>query len=66
VTLGAEFYRICRTWFLTLESFAGNVIFQLITPAGIPYNFVLTAKAASDIADTSKTESARPYQAGSA
>jgi hypothetical protein len=48
------------------DRLTGNVIFQLITPAGIPYNFVLTPKAASDIADMLKTESARPYQPGSA
>jgi len=48
------------------DRLTGNVIFQMITPAGIPYNFVLTAKAASDIADMLKTESARRYQPGSA
>jgi hypothetical protein len=48
------------------DRLTGNVIFQMITPAGIPYNFVLVPKAASDIADMLKTESARPYQPGSA
>lgn len=48
------------------DRLTSNVIFQMITPAGIPYNFVLTPKAASDIADMLKTESARPYQPGSA
>jgi hypothetical protein len=48
------------------DRLTGNVIFQMITPAGIPYSFVLTPKAASDIADMLKTESGRPYQPGSA
>jgi hypothetical protein len=48
------------------DRLTGNVIFQMITPAGIPYSFVLAPKAASDIADMLKSESARPYQPGSA
>ncbi len=48
------------------DRLTGNVIFQMVTPAGIPHNFVLTPQAASDIADTLKTESARPIQPGSA
>ena len=48
------------------DPLSGNVIVQMTTPAGIPHNFVLTPKAASDIADLLKIESAKPYQVGSA
>jgi hypothetical protein len=42
------------------------VIFQLTTPQGIPYNFVMPPQVASDISDRLKTESAKAHQAGSA
>jgi hypothetical protein len=42
------------------------VIFQLTTPQGIPYNFVMPSRVASDISDRLKTESAKPHQTGSA
>jgi hypothetical protein len=48
------------------ERWSGNVICQLTTPTGIPYNFVLTREAASDIAARLKTESEKPHQSGSA
>ena len=48
------------------ERWTGNVICQLTTPTGIPYNFVLIPHAAIDIAARLKTESERPHQAGSA
>jgi hypothetical protein len=44
------------------ERWSGNVICQLTSPAGIPYNFVLTPQAASDIAARLKTESEKPHQ----
>jgi len=42
------------------------VIFQLTTPQGVPYNFVMPRHVASDIADRLKTESAKPHQSGTA
>jgi hypothetical protein len=48
------------------DRWTGNVIFQVTTPTGIPYNFVMPSQVASDIADRLKTESAKPYQTGTA
>jgi hypothetical protein len=42
------------------------VIFQLTTPQGIPYNFAMPTKVASDIADRLKTESAKSTDVGHA
>jgi hypothetical protein len=45
------------------EHWTGNVIFQITTPTGIPYNFVMPPQVASNIADRLKIESAKPRPA---
>jgi hypothetical protein len=48
------------------DRFSGLVIFQVTTPAGIPYNFEMPSQVASDIADRLKTESGKSHQVGTA
>jgi hypothetical protein len=48
------------------DQWANAVLMQLTTPLGVPYTFSLSPQGAAHIAEQLKTESAKPYQAGTA